>query len=65
MHRQILVVNNASYRHSVKYLHKQLIDLYVVLLYDLIPESKVFGHVSTLVVTPQKNNFIRVVDLET
>ena len=54
MHGQVLLPDEPSHWHAIETLHKHVIGLLVVLLYDLLAEGKVLGHRTCLMIATQQ-----------
>lgn len=65
MQRQVQAVDQACNRQLVEGLHELLVDILVVKLQHLVSEVKRLSHVARLVVSPQKNDILRRLKLET
>ena len=63
MHAKVLIVNNARNWHRIKALHEHIVSMLVIPLYYFFPERKVFSHIPTFMISPQNNDFLRIVDL--
>lgn len=63
MQGQELVVDNASEWNQIKGVHNEVIDLLVVLVFALLLEVEKAGHLPALMVAPQEEHRVRIVQL--
>ena len=64
MHRQVLIVHDASYRQRVKQVHASIVDIIIKLGYDLLSEGETLGHVPAFVVSSEHDKLLGVVGFD-